>query len=72
MILNNDICRVYTDFPKTGHICRVCEQGGNIVCEQGSNMESVNSVAIYRVCEQGGNIVCEQGGNVVCVNRMAI
>ena len=20
MILNNDICRVYTDFPKTGHI----------------------------------------------------
>ena len=22
MILNNDICRVYTDFPKTGHILR--------------------------------------------------
>ena len=21
MILNNDICRVYMDFPKTGHIC---------------------------------------------------
>ena len=42
------------------------------MCEPGSNMESVNSVAIYRVCEQGGNIVCEQGGNIECVNRVAI
>ena len=31
----------------------MCEQGGNIECEDGE--------CEHGVCEQGGNIVCEQG-----------
>ena len=55
---------------------KVCEQDGNIVCEQGGTIWWHYSVRTwqYRVFEHGGNIVCEHGGNIQYrgVNGVAI
>ena len=41
----------------------MCEHGGNIVCEQGGNIELLTWWQYY---------IESHGGNIACVNRVAI